>query len=107
VSRQTGSRSHSLLRTIESNAKSPAIVIFMKQSNQLTNAEPQFIIHRRTEIHLHTMNIQRTRAGSRTSGISGRDNRSRSGHIGWRKIGFRRGERSTSTRGRSIWGRLC
>lgn len=53
--RQTSPGNNSLLRSVETNAKCPAVVILVEQSHDLTNAQFHLIIHGGLEIKLHTV----------------------------------------------------
>jgi len=66
--REASARNDTLLRAVHLDAKSPSIVILMKHSNQLAGAEFKFVLHRRLEVELNTVNIVRT-GGARSRAI--------------------------------------
>lgn len=64
TSRKASARDNALFRSIETDAKRPAVVIFMQQTHELTSSQLHLILERGLEVKLHAVHGRL----SRTSG---------------------------------------
>ena len=57
-----------MLRSVEANAKSPAVIVLVEEADEITGAELHLILESRLEVELDTVNGRR---GRTTSGGDG------------------------------------
>lgn len=59
---ETSTGDNTLLRAVHADTERPTVIVLVQHPDELTGVETEFILHRRLEVKLNTVDIVRTRS---------------------------------------------